>query len=64
VAFSPDGALIASACRDGRVDVYDAMTLEPVTAPAVTHNGSANSVAFSPDGTLLASGGEDGLVVT
>jgi WD40 repeat protein/serine/threonine protein kinase len=58
VAFSPDGALLASADRDGTV------TLWPVGAPGAArvlrgHRGRVMEVAFSPDGRRLASAGSD-----
>jgi WD40 repeat protein len=60
VAFSPSGALLASAGGDGMVRVYAAFT-----AMVFAHKGHAvwaTGVAFSPDGRLLASSGADGAV--
>jgi WD40 repeat protein len=62
VAFSPDGARIATASDDQQAKVWDAgsgetlYTLNP-------ESGNVNSVAFSPDGKLLATAGENGCVV-
>jgi WD40 repeat protein/tRNA A-37 threonylcarbamoyl transferase component Bud32 len=61
VAFSPDGARVASAGADGAVRVWDRRTLRE----ALTLRGHADQVtalAFSPDGKSLASGSADGEV--
>jgi CHAT domain/WD domain, G-beta repeat len=56
VAFSPDGALLASA--EKAVRLWDAATGAPVRT-LTGHRGKVRAVAFSPDGTLLASAGND-----
>ena len=56
VAFSPDGALLASASRDSTVKLWDVASREEV-ATLEGHTAEVTSVAFSPDGALLASGG-------
>jgi WD domain, G-beta repeat/KAP family P-loop domain len=61
VAFSPDGAALASGGSDGSVRVWDARTGEQ-RAQLTGHTGTVLSVAFSPDGAALASGGSDGSV--
>lgn len=56
VAFSPDGKLLASACRDHEILVWEVATARLLHrlegAPAV-------ALAFSPDSKTLATGGAD-----
>ncbi|MBN2471677.1 MAG: hypothetical protein JXN59_13230, partial [Anaerolineae bacterium] len=59
VAFSPNGALIASAGRDGTVHRWHAASHAPAGEPLTGHDGQVNSVTFSPDGALIASAGRD-----
>ena len=60
VAFSPDGALIATGGSDLTVRLWDAATGKQVQS-ITGHTAGVRGVAFSPDGTLLASGADDGL---
>ena len=56
VAFSPDGKLLASACRDNEILVWD------VATGALRHRlegAPAVALAFSPDSGTLATGGAD-----
>lgn len=54
VAFSPDGATIASGSCDGTIGLWDSATGQRLAAwPA--HMEEATDVAFSPDGRTLAS---------
>jgi WD40 repeat protein len=61
VAYSPDGARLASGGMDGAVRVWDAHT-GAVMLTLARHRGWVNAVAYSPDGGSLASGGSDGAV--
>jgi len=68
VAFSPDGALLASASADGTVRIWRAEdgellhTLEHIRQGELPFSGGAFSVSFSPDGETLASGAGDNTV--
>src|SRR5262249_10589579 len=66
VAFSPDGARLASAGGDGVVRVWDATAVRGAVAlPPLQLTGNeagVRAVAFSPDGERLASAGADGKV--
>lgn len=59
--FSPDGAVVASACRDGWVRLWDSKTGSAAGEP-IQHGDALCVVRFSPDGSLLASAGDDGWV--
>lgn len=58
VAFSPDGAQVASSSRDQTIAIWDVEDGQLVTTLS-GHEGWVESVAFSDDGFLLASGGGD-----
>ncbi|MFF8973598.1 NB-ARC domain-containing protein [Streptomyces sp. NPDC014995] len=61
VAYSPDGARIATSSRDTTVRMWSSATGE--TLHTLTgHHGPVRAVAFSPDGRLLATGGRDATV--
>lgn len=61
VAFSPDGAWLASGGADRFARVIDVGTCKPVRA-FEGHTGHVLGVAWAPNGRTLASGGADGVV--
>lgn len=63
VAFSPDGKTLASGDAGGTVQLWDAVTRQPVGLPLISGQaGGVGSVPFSPDGKTLAVGNADGTV--
>ncbi|HEX5836593.1 MAG TPA: BTAD domain-containing putative transcriptional regulator, partial [Anaerolineales bacterium] len=58
IAFSPDGAQIASAGEDKSVKIWDVATGQ-LLLTLTGHKDIVSSVAFSPDGTELATGSWD-----
>jgi WD40 repeat protein len=78
VAFSPDGALLASGSLDDTILVWDLQAAQAVTEtqqppppgeiapldpPLQGHTDGVTDIAFSPDGSLLASASLDGSVL-
>ncbi|KDN33901.1 hypothetical protein RSAG8_13008, partial [Rhizoctonia solani AG-8 WAC10335] len=61
IAFSPDGAWMASGSGDpdNTIQLWDVKMGSPRSSPLVGHLDAVLSVAFSPDGTKLVSGSAD-----
>ncbi|KAG9120933.1 hypothetical protein FRC07_003330 [Ceratobasidium sp. 392] len=59
VAYSPDGAYIASGSEDNTIRIWDARTGQQVGEPLEGHINGVGSVAYSPDGAYIASGSWD-----
>ncbi|HUS70322.1 MAG TPA: SUMF1/EgtB/PvdO family nonheme iron enzyme, partial [Anaerolineae bacterium] len=62
VAFSPDGAVLASGSADGTVILWDVVSGQQLRT-LEGHNKMVESVAFSPDGQRLASGSFDSTLI-
>jgi WD40 repeat protein len=58
LAFSPDGALLASGGGDKTVGLWDAATGK-VRSRLLGHQRDVTAIAFSPDSRMLASGSDD-----
>jgi WD40 repeat protein len=59
ITYSADGSLLAVACDNGNVQIWDVTQGELLTVLQAHTDSSAIVVTFSPDGMLLASGGWD-----
>jgi eukaryotic-like serine/threonine-protein kinase len=62
VAFSPDGATLASSSNVGNVKLWDPATGRHVRT-LEGYPGDVQTCAFSPDGSLLATGSKDGALL-
>ncbi len=58
-AFSPDGTILATGCKDGNVRLWRTETGERI-GPALEHPARVNALAFGPTGGRLATGCDDG----
>jgi WD40 repeat protein len=61
VAFSPDGASLAGAGRDGKVFIWDAQNGAERLVIAL-EDTEINTIDYSPDGSLIAAGADDATV--
>ncbi|MFP6691457.1 MAG: WD40 repeat domain-containing protein [Pirellulales bacterium] len=61
IAYSPDGATVASCSTDGSIRIWNIASGDQ-TKQLAGHKGPVYSVAFNNDGTQLVSGGDDGTV--
>jgi WD40 repeat protein len=58
LAFSPDGAKIATASVDNTARLWDAVAGKPLGRP-MKHDGWVTAVAFAPDGAKIATASSD-----
>jgi WD40 repeat protein len=58
-AFSPDGSLLATGCKDGRVVLWNVASGRQVGEP-LAHPLQVRTLAFDPRGKLLVTGCDDG----
>ncbi|OYQ61808.1 hypothetical protein B9G53_25545 [Pseudanabaena sp. SR411] len=60
IAFSPDGRKIIAGLKNGTLQLFDAISGNPIGKPFQGHEDSVRSVFFSPDGKAIVSGSRDG----
>jgi Anaphase-promoting complex subunit 4 WD40 domain len=63
LAFSPDGRLLAAACNDGLVRLWDVVSGAELL-PAMGHKNEVRAVVFTADGKSLMSFGQDNKLLT
>ncbi|KEP48313.1 putative vegetative incompatibility protein HET-E-1 [Rhizoctonia solani 123E] len=59
VAYSPNGRLFVAGTIDGRVLIWDPVTIRITVDPINAHFDAVHSVAISPDGTRICSSSQD-----
>jgi WD40 repeat protein len=60
LAFSGDGAILASGGDDGAIRLWDIAHRRLLAQPLTRHTGAITGLAFGGDGRVLASAGEEG----
>jgi WD40 repeat protein len=59
IAFNPDGRILATGSREGKVVLWNMESDPPLAKPLGKHQSFVKDLAFSPDGSLLASTAPD-----
>jgi WD40 repeat protein len=62
ICISPDGKIIAAACEDKVIRLWDIESGGPVGIPLKGHTKKITNIYFSPDGKVLFSSADDGTV--
>ena len=62
LAFSPDGAILATGAEDGII-LWDLAKMQPLGETLREHRTPVSRLIFNPDGDLLASASQDGAVI-
>ncbi len=62
IALTADGSLLATAQRDGKIDLIDTATKRRIGSSLRGHVGGIRDLDFGPDGRFLASAGADGTI--
>jgi WD40 repeat protein len=62
VAFSPDGALLATASTDKTIKLWNVESGQQVTT-LVGHGATVNGMSWNPEGNVLATAAADGVIL-
>ncbi|MGW4246028.1 WD40 repeat domain-containing serine/threonine protein kinase [Nocardia sp. NPDC004722] len=57
--LSPNGTVLAAACDDKTVRLWNTRTGQPMGSPLTGHTDAVTAIAFSPDNSTLATGSTD-----